>query len=165
MTQGKKLLAILLVAVFGLGLAACGSDSDSDGTSPPETTTEAETTTGSEAAPDGVEGVTWTLMNIGSNEGWATSIPNTIDPPTLEIENGQAAVFTGCNSGRGSAEVSDKTITFGPVGITQMACEQAQSQIEFLVTKVLEGKVTYEINSDGNLVLERKGNTLVYTPE
>ncbi len=149
---------MLLVALLGVGAVACGSDSDSDGNSGAETTTESE-------AAGGVEGVEWTVMNVGSNEGWATSIPNDVDPPTLKIENGQAAVFAGCNSGSGSAEVGDKTIKFGPIGLTQMGCEQVQSQIEFLVTQVLEGKVTYEINADGNLVLERQGNTLVYTPE
>lgn len=149
---------MLLVAILGAGLVACGSDSDSG-----ENST-AEETSQSEPAVDGIEGTTWEVMNLGSNEGWATSVPQQVPPPTLRIEDGQAAIFAGCNSGSASVEVGETTITFGPVAITKKSCEQVQNQVEFLVTKVLQGEVTYEINADGNLVIDRNGNVLVYTP-
>lgn len=165
MIELRRVLAVLLVILFGVGLTACGSDSDSGDDSPAGTTSETTSGTGDAADPDGVEGGVWTLMNIGSVDGWATSIPSDAEPPTLTIEDGRAMVFAGCNSGGGSAEVGEQTIVFGPIGLTKMACEQVNEQIEHLVTQVIDRKVEYEINAEGNLVLTRKGNKLVYTRE
>ena len=37
-------------------------------------------------------------------------------------DDGTVAVNTGCNTGSGSVEVTDTTLTFGPIRITKMAC-------------------------------------------
>jgi len=151
MFKFRNLLVVLLLAAAGFGVAACGSDSGP------------EDGTGSSSPAPGIEGITWELMNIGSDQGWATSLPAGVKPPTLRIENGQAEIFYGCNSGGGPVEVGPKTLSFGPLRITEMSCERVRNQIEFLVTKVLKGEVQYSLNSDGNLVLERAGDSLVYT--
>ncbi len=146
MTEARRLLAVLLVLVLGVGVTACGSDSDSEGDK------------GSE-----IEGVTWQVMNVFSN-GAASSLPADLDPPTLELSDGKANVFAGCNSGSGEAEVSEKTIDFGPIGLTMKSCGQIEDQVEAIVSKVLQGEVKYEVNADGNLVLEKGADGLVLTP-
>lgn len=148
MTKVRRLLAVLFVLALGAGLAACGSDSDSGSGS------------GDSAAASELEGVTWELMNIAS-QGSASGIPNTVDPPTLEIEDGRVNVFGGCNSGSGDAEIADTTIDFGPIALTKKACEGLGSQIESYVTVVLAGEVPYEI-VQGNLNLEGKQFTLIF---
>lgn len=152
------MLAVFLVLLLGVGVAACGSDSESGDEA-------SGTTAASGSETNSLEDTTWTLMNIGSAEGWATSVPNDADPPTFRIEDGKAVVFAGCNSGNATAEVSAKTIKLGPLGMTMMACDDVNGQIEALVTQVLQGKVGYELNADGNLVLTRGGNMLVYTAD
>ncbi|HNH86038.1 MAG TPA: META domain-containing protein [Solirubrobacterales bacterium] len=148
MTKVRRFLAVLLVLALGAGVAACGSDSDSGSGE------------GSEASA--VEGVTWQAMNLVT-QGAATSLPKGVKPPTLEINDGQASIFAGCNSGSGEATVNEATIDFGPIALTRKSCEQVQNQIEFLVTQVLQGEVKYEVNSDGNLILEKGTDSIVYT--
>lgn len=147
MTGARRLLAVLLVLAFGVGVVACGSDSDSEG----------------DSAGSAIEGKTWQVMNIVSGGG-ATSLPKGVDPPTLELSDGQAEVFAGCNSGSGEAEVSATTIDFGPIAMTEKSCGSIKDQIEFLVNKVLQGEVTYSVNADGNLIIEKGTDSLVYTP-
>ncbi len=136
---------MFLVLALGAGIAACGSDSDSG-----------------DSDPNGIEGVTWQVMNLAT-QGAATSLPQGIKPPTLEISDGRAQVFAGCNSGSGDAEVGDTTITFGAIAMTKKSCGQIQNQVEFLVNQVLQGKTTYSVNADGNLIIEKGNDSLVYT--
>ena len=143
----KQVLAISAVLAFGAGLAACGSDSDS----------------GEESGPgSAIEGRTWELMNIAT-QGSASSLPNTVDAPTLEFEDGDVQVFAGCNSGSGPAEIGETTIEFGPIALTKKACQGVASQLEQYVGMVLRGEVDYEVNQ-GNLVLEGSDLTLVLKP-
>lgn len=159
MNQLKAFLLAVVVVSFGFGLTACGSDSD------PDTSKENAPNPELKSGGDSVEGVTWQLMNVGSDQGWATSLPNTVEPPTIRIEDGRADVFTGCNNGSGDAEVAEKSIVFGPIATTKKACDETSNQFESLVNQVLTGKVKYEINEDGNLSLKRAGTSLIYIPQ
>ena len=67
---------------------------------------------------------------------------------SLTITDGQAAISTGCNSGSTSVEITDTTMTFGPVALTKMACPEDLSSLEASVLAVLDGEVTYEITGD-----------------
>lgn len=161
-----RVLALLATLALGLGVAACGSDSDSDSPSTGDTAAQsADTSPGNDTAETGeateVEGVEWQLMNIAT-QGSASSLPNTVDAPTLEFENGEVSVFSGCNSGSGKAEVGEETIDFGPVMLTKKACAGLAGEVEGYVTQVLKGEVGYEINQ-GNLILEGDQFSLVFT--
>jgi len=103
-------------------------------------------------------------MNVISGGG-ASSLPGNLDAPTLEFEGGEVNVFAGCNSGSGEAEVTDTTIDFGPIALTKKSCGGIEDQVEFIVARVLDGEVTYEVNDDGNLVLEKGSDGLVLTPQ
>ncbi len=148
MTRLRTLLAVALALLLGFGVAACGSDSDSDSSNASE-----------------IEGVTWKVMNVASDQGWATSIPPQVDAPTVEFADGKADVFAGCNSGSGEVEITDTTIDFSQITLGKDSCDQTERQIEFLSEKVLTGEATYELNADGNLVLENGGTSLVFTKD
>ncbi len=152
---------MLLVLVLGVGFAACGSDSDSDGGSGAETSQSGDTA--GETAENGIEGVTWSLMNIAT-QGSATSLPDTVKAPTVRFEDGKVQIFGGCNNGAGKAEIGEKEITFGGIAMTKKACAGIASQVEAYVTLVLQGKVGYEVEQ-GNLNLERKQISLIFTQD
>lgn len=147
----RNLLALVLVLALGAGVVACGSDSDSGN----------EKSSGEAATKaDG----TWELMNIGSTtEGWATSIPNNVAAPTLEIADGTVDIETGCSAGSGDLKVNGDKIDFGSVNLEKQDCDLTQKQIQQLISKVFTGSAAFSINADGNLVLDGGGYTLVYT--
>ena len=47
-----------------------------------------------------------------------------------------------------SVEVRGATLTFGPLGLTRMACGDDATAVEATVTSVIDGKVDYSINGD-----------------
>ena len=146
----KRLLVLFAIASLAFGVTACGSDSDSDGGG------------GDSANVTKLEANTWKLMNIATG-GSATSLPNTIDAPTLEFKDGKVNVFAGCNSGSGEAEIGENTITFGPIAMTKKACQGIASQVEQYVNLVIVGEAGYSF-SQGNLTLEGKDVSLILTP-
>ena len=92
-----------------------------------------------------MEGPTWVVDTLLEGD-LATSIPAGVDAPTLLFEAGTLSVNTGCNTGRGSYTVDGETVTFGPIGLTRMACtDPAASAIEPHVMAVLEGTATVAI--------------------
>lgn len=95
----------------------------------------------------------WTLTGTIANEA-VSGVSMDTKPPTLLIaEDGAAQVFTGCNTGSTTVEVTETTLTFAPMAMTRMACEDAGTMLENQVTKVLDGEVLYTI----------EGNTLTIT--
>jgi heat shock protein HslJ len=107
-------------------------------------------------------GTAWALESTMANEAVSTSAPPELGVPTLKIaEDGSAQVFTGCNTGSTTVEVTDTTLTFAPLAMTRMFCEDA-ADLETAVTTVLDGETTYVI--DGTTLTITKGDTgLVYT--
>ena len=93
-------------------------------------------------------GTTWTLDSIVDGDS-ASSVPSGVEPPTLEISDaGEASVFTGCNRGGASVEISDASLTFGPLRLTRMACGGDATAVEATVSSIIDGKVDYSINGD-----------------
>jgi heat shock protein HslJ len=120
-----------------------------------------------EHAPPGlpsIERTLWTLDHITDRDGHATPVPAGAQAPTLQIQDGHATVFGGCNNGSGAATVGDDGfITFGPLGMTMMACEEPASTLERAMTTMLEGKVAAGFTGEGDLSLGRGGQFLVFT--
>jgi len=93
----------------------------------------------------------------------ASSLPAGADPPTLTIdEEGTVGVFAGCNSGSGTVEITDTTLTFSPIALTRMACETDQTFLENQVVAVLDGEVDYTVEG-ATLTIENGSKGLVYT--
>lgn len=61
--------------------------------------------------------------------------------------DGQVAVNAGCNTGGGSYEDTDTTITFGPVALTKMGCDEDRMAVESHVAAVLDGEVEFTIEA------------------
>lgn len=93
-----------------------------------------------------LEGTTWVLTGTVATEA-ISSLPADAEA-SLTITDGQAAISTGCNSGSTSVEITDTTMTFGPVALTMMACEEELAALEASVVAVLDGEVTYEVTGD-----------------
>lgn len=150
MTLLKRLLTIALVLFVGVAVVACGSDSDSGDN-------------GNDAGQSAgeLEGTSWELLNIGSDQGWATSLPKQVDPATIEFTDGRANIFAGCNSGSGEVEVTADTITFGPVAMTQMSCGRIANQFENLIVGVLEDEAKYRIEGE-QLIIDHGGYNLIF---
>ena len=140
MTQDDQLIGFLTddpsITVSGDVLTLTGAD----------VTVEMRQDSGEDGAP--LVGTSWTLDSIVDGDT-AASVPSGVEPPTLEISDaGEAVVFTGCNRGGASVEVSDASLTFGPLRLTRMACGDAATGVEASVTSVIDGKVDYSINGD-----------------
>lgn len=124
-------------------------------TSGPEITLDGDTLTltGSDAtisleaiAATPLEGTTWVLTGTVATEA-ISSLPADV-VASLTITDGQAAIATGCNSGSTSVEITDTTMTFGPIALTMKACPDEVTAVENSVLATLDGEVTYEIVGD-----------------
>ena len=116
------------------------------------------------AEPDlDLEGPTWSLESIITADA-ASSVPAGVRTPTLRLLEGQVALDTGCNTGTGtyqlaSAEATE--LTFSPIALTRMGCDEATSQVEAAITATLDGVVTFEIDAD-QLTVTKGDQSLVY---
>lgn len=102
-------------------------------------------------------GTAWTVTGTVANEA-VSSVPMDSAASITIADDGTVAVNTGCNTGSGSVEVGDDTLTFGPIAITKMACPPEQTALETSVLAVLQGEVAYEINGS-NLSLRSGDGT------
>ena len=156
MTQDEQLIGFLTddpaITVSGDVLTLTGAD---------VTVEMQEGSGGGNGAP--LVGTTWTLDSIVDGDS-ASSVPSGVEPPTLEISDaGEASVFTGCNQGGASVEVSDASLTFGPLPLTKMACGGDATSVEATVTSIIDGKVGYSINGDV-LTVSKDAQALEYRP-
>jgi heat shock protein HslJ len=97
------------------------------------------------ARPDlPLEDTRWVVDGVVANDA-VTSYAATA---SLTITGDRVAVEAGCNRGAGTVTVGDGTLTFGPLALTKMMCDETTMQLEAAVTGVLAGEVSYEIDSD-----------------
>lgn len=111
-----------------------------------------------------LEGTAWTVSGVISNEaissGWGEAVAS------ITIVDGTAQVNTGCNRGQASATIDTTagTITFGPLALTKMMCDDDAMRLEQEVTTVLQGTATFEIEA-GSLTLMNGTNGLMLTAD
>lgn len=106
-----------------------------------------------------LEGTRWVLDGVLAGDT-AASIPAGVTA-SIRIANGRVDVESGCNTGGGTVAVTGDTLTFGPIGLTKMACEQAAMAVEREVIGVLARPVTYIISGDA-LTLDAGGPGLTF---
>lgn len=95
-----------------------------------------------------LEDTGWKLDALLSQSG---STATAIDPTVvgwLRFADGQVLVNASCNTGSGSAEITDSTITFGPIAMTMRACVGPTEEVEQAMTAVLQGTTTYTLKDD-----------------
>ena len=128
------------VALLGVALTACGG-------------------LGTSAAPsDGLEGTSWTLVEINGREPAGEAVP------TLAFdEAGNVSGSAGCNTYTGTATLEGSSISMGPLATTRMACQGAAGVQETAFLAAMNGVQAYTIDGQGRLVLE-DGVVLVFEP-
>lgn len=94
-----------------------------------------------------IEGTTWIVEGVIERDavwaGWGDAVA------TVRIVDGRAEVMAGCNRGGASVEVGDGVLTFGPLGLTKMACADEVMALERAVVTVLDGgTVTATVEAD-----------------
>jgi heat shock protein HslJ len=116
-----------------------------------------------EAAPQPLPlvGTAWSLEAIGTGAD-AVSSPIAGTEASLELaDDGSAAGSGGCNRFNTSYEIDGASISFGPIGSTQMACETDVMDQEAAVFAGLESAATYEIVGDVLTLSDADGAFLV----
>jgi heat shock protein HslJ len=103
-------------------------------------------------------GTRWTVDTIIDGQTAASTPAG--EPATLVFEQDTVQVFTGCNRGSGRYSTSGNTIRLDGVATTKMACEPDRSSLENAVLAVLNGEVTYDIDSARMTLKSRSGRTL-----
>jgi heat shock protein HslJ len=79
--------------------------------------------TGSSSS-DPLDGTSWVLMYVRK------SIPIPDTTITATFEDGQVYGSAGCNTYSGSYQVTDDTITVGPIAITEMFCMEPEGVMD-----------------------------------
>ena len=109
-----------------------------------------------EIEPTALVGTRWMVTSTVVGEG-ASSVPADSSASITIAADGTVDVDTGCNTGTGSVEVGEDTVTFGSIATTERACPPEQMALEASVLSVLRaGGVTYEI--DGASMSLRAGD-------
>ena len=116
-----------------------------------------EFTKGGASLASDLMGPVWTLETTTSLDE-VIPVPASVRAPTLEFaEDGGVTIFAGCNSGGTTATTTEDMITFQPVRLTEMACEEPAMALEAAVTAVLDADVTYVL--EGKQLTITKGST------
>jgi heat shock protein HslJ len=103
------------------------------------------TMTLAELQPSELVDTKWTVTGTVANEG-VSSVPADSTASIMIAPDNSVSVDTGCNTGSGTVEIADDTLTFGPIATTKKACPPDQTALEASVLAVLQGEVTYEID-------------------
>lgn len=104
-------------------------------------------------------GTRWVVDGLVSGES-VSSVPAGTLASLLFTPDGRVAVEAGCNSGGAPVTVAAGTLTFGPLVLTEMACDGPATELERAVTSVLAGTTAYGIEADV-LTLDHGGTGLI----
>lgn len=91
-----------------------------------------------------LEGTRWRLDGLERNEA-ISSIPSGVEA-SLTINDGQAEINFGCNTGGGEVTVGDGQLEFGELISTLKACGDDATEVETQMTRVLQDTVDFEID-------------------
>ena len=81
-------------------------------------------------------GTTWTVDAIVTGEA-VSSVPDGAEATFTFTDDGRVEVNAGCNQGSGRFEVTNGTLRFVDVAVTEMACEGPGGQLEAAVLPLL----------------------------
>jgi heat shock protein HslJ len=100
--------------------------------------------TGAVEAAHPLDGGVWVIESIDGPDG-SVSAP---EGAYLQYAEGDVFVSTGCNRGVGSLEVSDDTVTIGPIAVTMMMCEPDVAAWESELLQLLSQPLGWELDGD-----------------
>ena len=102
-------------------------------------------------APSGaavLEDTGWKVVGLISQSGSTVSAIDASVIAWLRFADGRVLVNASCNSGSGTAQITDTTITFGPIAMTRRACVGPTQDVEQAMNAVLQGTTTYTVKDD-----------------
>ena len=106
-----------------------------------------------------LEGTSWVLVSYGG----IPVLPNT--QPSLNFEEGTAGGNSSCNHFGGDYQVRGKTIAFGNLAWTLMACQDnGVMDQEQAYMRLLGGELGYEIIGGQLILTTENGDLLVFEP-
>lgn len=91
-----------------------------------------------------LEGTRWRLDGLERNES-VSSIPQGVEA-SLTINEGQAEINFGCNTGGGEVTATGGQLQFGELMSTLKACGDDAAEVERQMMSVLQGTVDFEID-------------------
>ncbi|MFE7778264.1 META domain-containing protein [Streptomyces sp. NPDC057445] len=111
-------------------------------------------------------GTEWTVTSLQDGET-ATSLPAGTGKKAHFVlgKDGSVRGNLGCNTFSATAKISESgsTITFGRLATTRRICPEPQMTLERAVSKVLQGKATYELRHRGLTLTADDGKGLAAT--
>ena len=110
-------------------------------------------------AENPLDGTDWAFESL-TVDGTTTTAP---EGTGLHFGPDSVAVAAGCNTGSGGAEITDSTVTFGPIATTRMACEGPGGDFESALLPVLTGEFEYTVTDD-SLTLTSGTTEMVLKP-
>lgn len=114
-------------------------------------------------APESLTGTMWGLSSYNNgNEAIVSVIAGTNVTLTLD-EDGGIAGSAGCNNYFASYETDGNALTFGPVGSTEMFCDEPKGTMDQETTylKLLDTAAGYEIEGDSLTVQDSTDTTIL----
>ncbi|WP_351231179.1 META domain-containing protein [Streptomyces sp. NPDC002133] len=114
------------------------------------------------AAP--LVGTEWTVTSLLTGDT-AASLPAGTEKKAHFVfgKDGSVRGSLGCNTFSGAAKISGSEITFGRLATTRRMCPRPETTLERAVAKVLQGKVTYELEHRGLTLTAQGGEGLAAT--
>ena len=110
-----------------------------------------------------VVGTPWTLTAMEPGDApvdIVRSVPDGVHASILvEGDRPMIRIETGCNTGQASVTIDGTRMSIGPLALTRRGCPDDAARVERLMTTVLQGEVTIEIDA-GSLRVSGPGGAL-----
>jgi heat shock protein HslJ len=113
---------------------------------------------GAEGTAAALEGTDWRADAV-LVDGVLAPIPAGIEV-TLRLDGGQADGTAACNHYGGGYSVSSDSLTFGPLAVTEMACEEPRMSLESAFLAALGATVSYRLDGAQLHLLDASGADL-----
>jgi heat shock protein HslJ len=114
---------------------------------------------------DNLAGQRWVLESYGNPDNLTAVLPDSDPLFQYDAEARQMSGTTGCNNFFGSATIDEQkqTISFGPMGMTRMACTEDQNLQEISVINLLENVIRFEFDNEKLILITENEEVLVYS--
>ncbi len=141
-----RIISILILTILGIAiLGGCAAPGNGGGAA--------------------LEDTRWVLQGYGQPGNLQAVLGDRTASATFNSAEGTVTGSTGCNSYFGGYDLrGDKINISGPVGQTEMACEEPLMTQETAYLALLQAMQSYEIDGS-QLTLNCEGGVLVYTAE
>ena len=114
-----------------------------------------------------LENTNWLLTGYGDSQALNGVLEKIMVTFQYDPTEGMVSGSGGCNRYFGEVSVNqdEGTITFGPLGMTRMACQEPVNQQENTFIGILEKVVRFEVQGDQMVLASEDGQVLVFQAE